>query len=561
MFIGSRSMRYVVIAVTMLFGVVLADVRIGAGQPFPSTGSPNPAMIGVPVPSPSPNPAVSETPAASPPGAAATPSPDVPLPPGSAPRAVTVARTTTIPRCTVFVDAAAVGRGDGMARNPHKTIAAAVAATPAGAVICVAEGVYAEQLKPGEKYFTLAGGFQRGSNFAVRDSARYVSKAQGRGGSFIRVEDPAPKGNQLTAIDGFEIAGYSQAIYRDTHYSQRFDVTNNHIHDNRCANTSLAGGGFALNNVSGRIQGNVLRNNACGRGGAGFLNDAAKENTVVIDGNLIDGNAGTEPDSSHGGALYLFGKTIRITANLFTRNTVTRWGAALYVGADTGSSQHTSATLNWNVYRGNSAGVAGGGLFCDDGATCLSFHEIYDRNCGGNIYLDSGSGGGGPTIARFDHLTNVGALDAGCKGPGPGVRIDRDNNAPDAYSFVNAIFRDNAPGQDFAANCDRACNVVKVNVSYSLVQTRYAKNGLTVTFGAGNIAPIDPLFADSEAGDFHLKSAQGRWTPAGYVRDSVTSPLLGKGYPEGAADQNPERAGNRNELGAYGNSGEASYSR
>jgi hypothetical protein len=48
---------------------------------------------------------------------------------------------------------------------------------------------------------------------------------------------------------------------------------------------------------------------------------------------------------------------------------------------------------------------------------------------------------------------------------------------------------------------------------------------------------------------------------AGYVSDPATSPLLAQGYPQGAADQNPERAGKRNELGAYGNSSEASYVR
>ncbi len=52
-----------------------------------------------------------------------------------------------------------------------------------------------------------------------------------------------------------------------------------------------------------------------------------KPNTVAIERNLIDGNAGTEPGASHGGALYVFGKTLRITGNLFTRNTVTQWGA------------------------------------------------------------------------------------------------------------------------------------------------------------------------------------------------------------------------------------------
>ena len=48
---------------------------------------------------------------------------------------------------------------------------------------------------------------------------------------------------------------------------------------------------------------------------------------------MVDDNAGTEPDTSHGGALYVFGKTLRITGNLFTRNTVTQWGGGLYVGA------------------------------------------------------------------------------------------------------------------------------------------------------------------------------------------------------------------------------------
>jgi hypothetical protein len=477
---------------------------------------------------------------------------------GSGPRAVTVARTTDIPACTLFVDAAANGRGT--AQSPFKTIAAAVAAAGNGAAICVAEGTYAEQIKPGEKSFVLAGGFQRGKDFKVRDSAAYVTKATGRGGSFIRIEDPGPKGDQRTVIDGFDISGYSQAIVREYYESQRFDLTNNHIHDNKCASDELAGGGFALNNVSGRIEGNVFRNNSCGRGGAGFLNDSTKSNTVTIERNLIDRNAGTEPGLSHGGALYLFGKTLRITGNLFTRNSVTQWGGGLYVGSDMGSGQHTTANLNWNVYRDNRAGNGGGGMFCDDGATCLSYHEVYEKNCGSNILLDSGVGSLGPTIARFDHLTNVGALDVECKAPGAGVRIDN-VDAADIYSFVDAIFWGNAPGLDFVATCDTGCGKLRVNVSYSMVQTQYGNHGVRISFGDGIVAPVDPLFADPEKGDFHLKSAAGRWTRTGIVKDAVSSPLLAKGYPQGSTTDNPERAGKRNELGAYGNSGEASYVR
>ena len=168
------------------------------------------------------------------------------------PRAVTVARATAIPSCASYVDASAA-KGDGTAGKPFKRIADAVAAAQPGAIVCVAEGAYPEQIAPGEKYFTLAGGFQSGSSFKVRDSAKYVSKAQGKGGSFIRYVDPGPKDDQLTAIDGFEIAGYSQAILRDYYESQRFDVTNNFIHDNACGDNSLVGGGVALNNVSGTV--------------------------------------------------------------------------------------------------------------------------------------------------------------------------------------------------------------------------------------------------------------------------------------------------------------------
>ena len=525
------------------------------------------APVAIPQASSPPSAAPQQTPGASPaqrPAAAAATPPAASsllvgsLPPNSAPRAVTIARATAVPRCTAFVDAA--GGGAGTAQSPYKTITAAIAAAAPGAVICVAEGVYSEQLKPGEKHLTLAGGFQRGTNFAVRDSARYVSKAQGRGGSFLRVEDPGPKGEQLTIIDGFEITGYSQAIVRAHYESQRFDLTNNHIHDNKCANDQLAGGGVALDNVTGRIEGNVFRGNRCGRGGAVFVQDPTQQNTVTFARNLIDDNHGTEPDASHGGAVYLFGKTLRINGNLFTRNTVTQWGGGLYVGAWTEGKNFTTATLSWNIYRGNKAGNGGGGFFCDDGANCNSEHEIYDRNCGGNIYLDSGSTSGA-TTARFDHLTNVGALEVGCTGPGAGVRIDRGDAAPDSYSFTNSLFWGNAPGIDFVVSCEKQCGNVRITVSNSMVQTKYLNQGLKVSFGEGIVTPTDPLFADASNGDFHLKSVAGRWTPAGYVQDSASSPALSKGRLAGKTNNNPERAGPQIEIGAYGNSDEASYVR
>ena len=69
-------------------------------------------------------------------------------------------------------------------------------------------------------------------------------------------------------------------------------------------------------------------------------------------------NSGTEPEGAHGGGLYFFGNTLKISGNLITNNSVTQWGGGLYIGADYSSGQDTTAALNWNVYRSNSAGIA-----------------------------------------------------------------------------------------------------------------------------------------------------------------------------------------------------------
>ena len=50
---------------------------------------------------------------------------------------------------------------------------------------------------------------------------------------------------------------------------------------------------------------------------------------------------------------------------------MTNWGGGLYIGAWTEGKTVHDGDLNWNVYRDNRAGNAGGGMFCDDGATCV----------------------------------------------------------------------------------------------------------------------------------------------------------------------------------------------
>ncbi|MFR4318317.1 MAG: hypothetical protein ACLT2Z_01900 [Eubacterium sp.] len=59
----------------------------------------------------------------------------------------------------------------------------------------------------------------------------------------------------------------------------------------------------------------------------------------------------------------------------------------------------------------------------------------------------------------------------------------------------------------------------------------------------------DPLFANLEAGDLHLKSKGGRWDGTKWVADTVTSPCINAGNPsriiQGACSN-----GNRVNIGA-----------
>ena len=396
--------------------------------------------------------------------------------------------------------------GEGTAQAPHKTIGAAVEAAEPGAVICVAEGTYAEQIAPGEKVLHARRRLPKRQRLQGARQRRVRQQGQGRRAARSSASRIRARKDKLTAIDGFDISGYSQAIFRDFYESQRFDVTNNYIHDNVCADQSLVGAGVALNNVSGTIKGNVFEKNSCGRGGALFLNDTTNQNKVTAREQPRRRQCGNRAGGSHGGAFYLFGNTLTITGNEFTNNSVTQWGGGLYVGAFTQGNQPTTATLSRNVYRGNRAGDGGGGFFCDDGATCIASHEIYDKNCGGNILVDGGSGGSAPTITRFDHITNVGALGVGCEGPGTGFFIDTyEGVAPDSHTVTNAIFWGNAPGQDFAVGCGSGCKQLKGSVDHSMVDTKYGDGSIKITFGAGNIAPADPMFVAPDKGDFRLQ--------------------------------------------------------
>jgi hypothetical protein len=89
--------------------------------------------------------------------------------------------------------------------------------------------------------------------------------------------------------------------------------------------------------------------------------------------------------------------------------------------------------------------------------------------------------------------------------------------------------------------------------------------------GTGEIS-VNPLYAQVSKrnvwdgsgyyyiADFHLKSQNGRYTPNGWVTDSVTSPAIDAGDPASPYSLEPMPNGNRINMGAYGNTPQASRS-
>jgi hypothetical protein len=78
----------------------------------------------------------------------------------------------------------------------------------------------------------------------------------------------------------------------------------------------------------------------------------------------------------------------------------------------------------------------------------------------------------------------------------------------------------------------------------------------------GENISIDPLFADPNNSDYHLKSQAGRWNPKtqSWVKDNVTSPCIDAGDPMSPIGLEPFPNGGRINMGAYGGTAEASKS-
>ncbi len=444
------------------------------------------------------------------------------------------------------------GIEDGSAVRPFRTVAAAIAVAGDGDEIRVAAGSYAGNLVVDTVALTLRGGYAGGSvagyaagqpgEFTQAAPETHVTTLQGDGTAavlrFLRFGAVAG----WTTVDGFRITGGTRGIHFDGTYPSgdfaRFLITRNLIEGNGRHDPGFQhhGGGIALEGSEIQVTGNRIRNNGADTG-AGIRGNG---HLLLIHGNTIEGNSGY---GDHGGGLWLAGDGT-VSGNVVRNNQIGElagygWGGGILVVG--------SWVLSGNLVTGNVAPLLGGAVFVDEGAEVWLDHELYTGNQtltewvrgGAALYVD-GAWDGTPSVARIRSSTFAYNLSPGTNG-GNAVYVEGST-----VEVVDSIFWGNSGGDDFYLDAAST-----LSVRYTLSQEGWT--------GTGNLS-LDPLFANPAAGDYHLRSRGGRWDPAlaTWVVDAVDSPAIDAGDPASPYANEPAPNGGRINLGAYGNTPEAS---
>lgn len=447
------------------------------------------------------------------------------------------------------------GVADGTTLRPFTTITAAVAAAGNGDRVLVARGQYNGPVAIEGKTVELLGGYPGGSalGYQAGTPGGFSTATPATNATFIQ-GSPADAVVLLvdagtSRLEGFVIRGGGGAR-RDEYRTQgggvyidggQPTIHNNLIEDNSAVRQEQEnfGGGIYTGNADSIITGNIIRSNRAGRG-AGI---AVNGGVVRIAGNTIQGNVG---NGDHGGGIYAFSPNVVIEDNIILENEIGReigygWGGGIIV-----FNPGASATIRRNVIHHNFSPGAGAGVFIDEGATavmenCVIYANETNPDAGaGAVYVDPGPDNVGSSIT-VRHCTIAGHRTPEPTLGGNAIFVSEFCNA----TVENSILWDNDGHSVFAVPPGT------VTVTWSTTEDAVA--------GSGNIQS-DPLFADAAAGDYHLRSRAGRWSPQtrSWVLDLVTSPAIDAANPASPFALEPQGNGGRANQGAFGNTPEAS---
>ena len=409
---------------------------------------------------------------------------------------------------------------------PGQSIQAAIDAASGGDEVVVAPGTYVERIDFVGKAITVRG--TAPSDPAVVAATTIDGDSGGSVVTFASGETSSSVLQGLTVTNGTGTLGSGRpGVYDDVLFGGGIYCVGSSptICDNRVIlNTAWGGGGIYAGDCDPTISRNTISGNRGWSEGGGVN---CRWGAPVISENTITGNRG----GSVGAGIYCCDSSPSILGNTITDN------SECYMGGGIGCEGGSYPTISGNTIVGNSAAYDGGGIH---GRGTISGNTIVGNSAdddGGGIHCTSGTISGNTIVGN----------EAGRYGGGV--------YAWGGTALVNCIVAFSGGGGGVAGGASvRYCN------AYDNSGGNYV--GMADPTGTNGNIPVDPLFANLAGGDFHLKSTVGRWDPLSltWVIDGVDSPCIDAGDPFGPFGNEPSPNGGRLNMGAYGNTAEASKS-
>jgi hypothetical protein len=280
--------------------------------------------------------------------------------------------------------------------------------------------------------------------------------------------------------------------------------------------------------------------------GSGTNESAVLNGFTITAGNA---NAATDSSYNHGGGMYNYEGCPTLIYCIFKGNSAKQKGGGIY------NYKSNSFLQSCNIIKNSS--IEGGGIYNLNSNLVLKQNTV---NWNFAIY-----GGGVYNNLSDPILINCIISENMAEDKGGGMY----NNSYSKPSLDNCIFCRNSAnysggiynfyrGKSILTNCILWYNIPDQTQSYSDISYSNIQGGWE---GNGNIDD-DPLFADPNNGDYHLKSEVGRWDPntLSWVQDDVTSPCIDAGDPNSDWGQELWPHGKRINMGAYGGTSQASMS-
>lgn len=282
-------------------------------------------------------------------------------------------------------------------------------------------------------------------------------------------------------------------------------------------NTITNNDSYGLRDCHGLIIGNTISYNTCGLYGC---DGEIRENEIIHNSGI-----------SQGAGLFV--------CNGIISNNIIAWNNAAGSNAAGGGLYGCGATISYNLISDNSADAGGGQTWGGGLRGCNG--EIYN-----NIIVRNSATTGGGFYSCNGTITNNTIVENVASGYGGGLNSCSGSVKNNIIAFNTASYAGGISGA-----CDNSFNALWMNEGGNF--------GNGAIAGVGDICQ-DPLFADTNNGDYHLQSVSGRWdaNSQSWVKDDMNSPCIDAGDPSSDWTAELWPHGKRINIGAYGGTLEAS---